>query len=101
MTSTDYIGIGVLITTAVSGLVQIINAVKLKSIGAAVDGTATAQATLIAELHDKITDKNLQISGARETAAVLASGAGPTKDSVSNVNLSAKHDRRIGDIKKG
>lgn len=73
LTSTDYIGIGVLITTATTGIIQIINTIRLKAIDVKVDGNTTAQNALIAHLQGKISDKESQIADARQVAAVLAS----------------------------
>jgi hypothetical protein len=72
MTTTDYIGIGVLITTACSGIVQIIGAFKLKAIHEIVNGASTAQDTLIAALRATLDDKNRQIADAKQIAAILA-----------------------------
>ena len=70
MTTTDYIGIGVLITTFFSGLGQLINSIRIKDIHQLVNGQASAQNVLIATLHSTLDDKNKQIADARLDAGV-------------------------------
>jgi hypothetical protein len=70
MTSTDYIGIGVLISTFFTGMVSVINSWKLTQVHNSVNGNTAAQNALISTLHATIDDKTKQISDARQVAAV-------------------------------
>jgi hypothetical protein len=72
MTTTDYIGIGILITTFFSAFGQFINSIRIKDIHGLVNGQSNAQNILIAHLTNKVSDKERQISDAHQTAAVLA-----------------------------
>jgi len=80
LTTTDYIGIGVLITSITSGMVQIIGALKIKSIDSKADdiiqkvnGAATAQNVRIENLVNHVSDLKSVIAANSQIAAVLAS----------------------------
>jgi hypothetical protein len=72
MTTTDYIGIGVLITTFFNAFGLFINSIRIKGIHEIVNSQSTAQNTLISVLQNRVVDKDRQISDAKQIAAVLA-----------------------------
>lgn len=74
LTTTDYIGIGVLITTFFTAFAQFVNAIRIKDIHSLVNGQTTAQNVLIATLHSQLVDRTKQVADAQQTAAVLAEG---------------------------
>ena len=83
---TDFTSLSLLVAAIGIAIVNIINAIsnwrtsnklinvdaKVDTIGAKVDGAATAQVALITALHDKITDKDKVIADNKQVAAVLA-----------------------------
>lgn len=72
LTASDYIGIGVLITTTASAIVSIIVAIRTKDISTKVNGAATVQIAKIEALTNHVSDLKQVIANQDQTAAVQA-----------------------------